>query len=131
MLEVAEPLLFEVEKQPPSLPRLERHELVPAREPCAYHFTFRKVALWLGAPERCGHRAYLFHVNHLLLSLCICHARQYSARAGVNVSPLRDPDYAASCAVWKSSGQFLRRTLYLCRHATRSPSARPKRWKKR
>jgi hypothetical protein len=37
---------------------------------------------------RCLHqRAFWYRVNHLLLSLCRCHARQMAARRGITVEP--------------------------------------------
>jgi hypothetical protein len=60
-------------------------------KPCEYHFRMRGVI----RSARCGHKARHYQVNHLKLSLCICHARQMAGRKGLLVVP----DRAALAAV--------------------------------
>ena len=41
-----------------------------------------------GKTRPCMHRSFLYQVNHLKLSLCICHARQLSNKKRVKVKAL-------------------------------------------
>ena len=38
-----------------------------------------------GEKRPCVHRSFLYHVNHLVLSLCICHATRISKKKGIKV----------------------------------------------
>lgn len=48
---------------------------------CEYHTSHRR-----GGRSQCGHNARLFRVNHLVVSLCLCHAAQLAARRNVEVA---------------------------------------------
>jgi hypothetical protein len=76
-------------------PKIKRRGMVRSDRPCAWitaeiglietEEEGAPVKGFTGKKKPCCHKAFLYMVNHTILSLCICHAARLSKRKGLTV----------------------------------------------
>jgi len=74
----------------------DRRALVKSEYPCRW-VRQKRILIALGSVDcdegrkatPCHHRAFRFKLNHLTISLCICHATRFAKRIGIDVSPAK------------------------------------------
>jgi hypothetical protein len=77
-------------------PNLKRGGLKSSERTCEYHTAITVLEtigettkrVHTGKTRTCTHPSFLYRINHLVLSLCLCHVRRLSNKNGVHVKGL-------------------------------------------